>query len=58
MRSEESLEQGAQALESGLPSELVAVNLNEAREALEEIIGVVNNDDILELIFKNFCVGK
>jgi tRNA modification GTPase len=58
MRSAESLEQGAQALESGLPSELVSVNLNEAREALEEIIGVVNNDDILELIFKNFCVGK
>jgi tRNA modification GTPase len=58
MRSAESLEQGALALESGLPSELVAVNLNEAREALEEIIGIVNNDDILERIFKNFCVGK
>ena len=57
-RSAESLEQGAQALKAGLPSELVAVNFNEAREALEEIIGVINNDDILERIFKNFCVGK
>jgi len=58
MRSAESLEQGAISLGSGLPPELAAVNLNEAREALEEIIGIVNNDDILERIFKNFCVGK
>jgi tRNA modification GTPase len=58
MRSAESLEQGAIALGSGLPPDLAAVNLNEAREALEEIIGVVNNDNILERIFENFCVGK
>jgi tRNA modification GTPase len=38
--------------------ELVAVDLNQAREALEEIIGLVNNDDILERIFINFCIGK
>jgi tRNA modification GTPase len=58
MRSAKSLEQGAIALGSGLPPDLAAVNLNEAREALEEIIGVVNNDNILERIFENFCVGK
>lgn len=58
MRSAESLEQAAKALGSGLPPELAAVNLNEAREALEEIIGIVNNDDILERVFKNFCIGK
>jgi tRNA modification GTPase len=58
MRSAVSLEQGAQAIESCLPPELAAVNLNEAREALEEIIGIVNNDDILERVFKNFCIGK
>ena len=58
MRSAVSLEQGAQAIESCLPPELAAVNLNEAREALEEIIGIVNNDDILERVFRNFCIGK
>lgn len=58
MRSADSLEQAASTLGSGLPPELVAVNLNEAREALEEIIGIVNNDDILERVFKNFCIGK
>ena len=43
--------------EGGAP-EFVAVDLNEAREALEEIIGKVTNDDILERIFRDFCIGK
>ena len=34
------------------------MDLNDAREALEEIIGMVRNDDILERIFSNFCIGK
>ena len=58
MRSAGFLEQAASALESGLPPEIASVHLNESREALEEIIGIVNNDDILERIFTKFCVGK
>jgi tRNA modification GTPase len=58
LRSAESLELGANAIESGLPPELAAVNLNEAREALEEIVGIINNENILEHIFSNFCIGK
>ena len=40
------------------PPELVAVELNEAREALEEIVGIISNDEILESIFNNYCIGK
>jgi len=58
MRSTDFLEQAARALESGLPPEIASVHLNESREALEEIIGIVNNDDTLERIFTKFCVGK
>lgn len=58
MRSSEALKQAGDAMESGLPPEIVAVSLNEAREALEEIIGAVPNDDILERIFQDFCIGK
>ena len=47
----------ASLLDSWAP-EFVAVDLNEAREGLEEIIGVIQNDDILERIFSNFCIGK
>jgi len=58
VRSADGLTRAAQTLRQGLPPELAAIDLNDAREALEEIIGVVHNDDILERIFKYFCIGK
>ena len=38
--------------------EFVALEVREAKEALEEIVGVISNDNILESIFENFCIGK
>jgi tRNA U34 5-carboxymethylaminomethyl modifying GTPase MnmE/TrmE len=38
--------------------EFVAMELSEARATLEEITGAIQNDDILERIFTNFCIGK
>jgi tRNA modification GTPase len=58
MRAADGLAAAAQALRSGLPPELVAVNLNEAREGLEEIVGLINSENILEQVFSNFCIGK
>jgi len=58
VRSADGLMRAAETLNQGLPPELAAIDLNEAREALEEIIGMVSSDDILERIFSNFCIGK
>jgi tRNA modification GTPase len=58
LRSATGLGRAAETLSQGLPPELAAIDLNDAREALEEIIGIVSNDDILERIFTNFCIGK
>lgn len=41
-----------------LPAIVAAVHLRAALEALEEIIGVVSADDVLERVFSEFCVGK
>ena len=57
-RSERALRDASVTLAQDHPSELVAVDLSEAKEALEEIIGLINSDNILELVFKNFCIGK
>ncbi|MFO0699710.1 MAG: tRNA uridine-5-carboxymethylaminomethyl(34) synthesis GTPase MnmE [Nitrospira sp.] len=46
-----SLEQGAQA-------ELLSVDLQDAADALGEIIGSITSDDVLERIFSDFCIGK
>ena len=57
-RRDKALSDALVSLAKSCPPELVAVELSEGREALEEIIGLINNEDILESIFKNFCVGK
>ena len=58
LRSEEALSNALVTLRNNHPAELIAVDLNDAREALEEVIGIVSNDDILEHVFSNFCIGK
>ena len=57
-RSQASLTRAAISLGESYPPEFVAMDLNEARLALEEITGIIQNDDILERIFSNFCIGK
>ena len=43
---------------SGLSSEFVAEDLRLAARCLGRITGRVDVDDVLDLIFKNFCIGK
>jgi tRNA modification GTPase len=57
-RAEHALRHAAESLREGFAAEFVAVDLNEAREALEEITGLINSEDILDKIFSNFCIGK
>ena len=57
-RSESSLSRAAVSLGEGYAAEFVAMDLNEARVALEEITGIIQSDDILERLFANFCIGK
>ncbi len=58
IRCENALNNTQVSLCENRPVEFVAVDLNDAKEALEEIIGKVDNKDILERIFTNFCIGK
>jgi tRNA modification GTPase len=48
----------AEGLQSGTPFELVAIDLQEAVNALGNIIGVTVKPDILDQIFSRFCIGK
>jgi tRNA modification GTPase len=57
-RSAHALGRAVATLEQGYAAEFVAVDLAEAREALEEVIGIVNSEDVLERIFGEFCIGK
>ena len=53
-----SLRDSRTALIASLPSDLVAEDLRLALHALGSITGSVTDTDILENIFRNFCIGK
>ena len=53
-----SLEKAALSIQNKMGVEFTAFDLKEASSALEEIIGKVSSDDILNQIFENFCIGK
>ncbi len=46
------------AREAGLEGAVAATHLRAAVTALEDVIGVVSPDDVLERVFASFCVGK
>ena len=58
IRSRESLLLCEEGLKTGISSELVAIDLRRALEALGEIVGQVSNDELLGNIFSKFCIGK
>ncbi len=47
-----------QTIDTGLPMDLIAIDLKEALDALSEVTGEISTEDLLDHIFKNFCVGK
>ncbi len=65
VRHKSALEKTKQAVENifetiniGLPMDLIAVDLKEALDSLSEVTGEISNEDLLDHIFSNFCVGK
>jgi tRNA modification GTPase len=46
------------AIGNKVPHEMLLLDLYNALRPLDEITGVTTNDDILNLIFSTFCIGK
>ncbi len=51
-------ERTLESMQAEMPADLVAVDLQDAVDALGEITGEVTSDDILDAMFSDFCVGK
>jgi tRNA modification GTPase len=41
-----------------LPASVAAIHVRAAADALAELIGIVQTDDVLDAVFRRFCVGK
>ena len=57
-RAGHSLRRAAATLRLGLGDELVALDLRQALDDLGVVVGAVVTDDLLDRIFRRFCIGK
>ncbi len=55
---QESLYRSLQGVRSNLSTEYFCSDINESLSALDEIIGAEPNENIYDILFKNFCLGK
>ncbi|MEI9981671.1 MAG: tRNA uridine-5-carboxymethylaminomethyl(34) synthesis GTPase MnmE [Edaphobacter sp.] len=53
-----SLKQAQQGLTQAIPHEMILLDLYESLHALDTLTGTTTTDDILNLIFSKFCIGK
>jgi tRNA modification GTPase len=56
--SMKALENAIQAVANRVPHEMLLLDLYSALRPLDEITGATTTDDILNLIFSSFCIGK
>jgi len=54
----EALNNALQSFKNKEPLEITAMFLREALSFLGQIVGIVTTEEILELIFSEFCIGK
>jgi tRNA modification GTPase len=54
----EEVTEFAAARRAGLEAVVAATHLRAAATALEDLIGLVTPDDVLDRVFASFCVGK
>lgn len=58
IKTKQSLKNALDGLYTALPLDLVAVDLRTALDHIGEITGHVTSEDILDRIFREFCIGK
>ena len=57
-KTKQSIENIFETIESGLPMDLMAVDIKWALDSLSEVTGEISSEYLLDHIFSNFCVGK
>jgi tRNA modification GTPase len=58
LRVSESIGRVLAGLEQKIPDDLIAIDIRQAIRYLGEITGEITSDEILNNIFRNFCIGK
>ena len=57
-KARREVESFQEARRDRLPTEIAGTHVQEATLALEDLLGIVSTEDVLEKVFSAFCVGK
>lgn len=57
-RARDHVEAFVKALEGGTPVAVASARLRPAETAMEELLGLITTDEILDRVFREFCIGK
>ncbi|HEJ6791092.1 tRNA uridine-5-carboxymethylaminomethyl(34) synthesis GTPase MnmE [Staphylococcus aureus] len=57
-QARQTIQDGIDAAESGVPMDMVQIDLTRTWEILGEIIGETASDELIDQLFSQFCLGK
>ena len=57
-KAKQSLQNAIEAMKQSIPTDLIVTDLYESWESLKEILGEKAKEDLLDELFKRFCIGK
>ena len=57
-RAQAALDSAQATLQEGMEAEFVSIELRDAMEAIGEIAGRIDTEELLGEIFSSFCIGK
>ena len=57
-KANDAIISASEAMKNGVPVDLIEIDLKNAWELLGELIGDAYNDELVDNIFSNFCLGK
>ena len=58
LQVEASLRRALDAFEGSLPPELIAADVQAALDQVGAVTGLVTSDEVLDAVFREFCIGK
>ena len=58
VKCSEHLKEALSASQSGIPLDMIGIDIELSIEALGEIVGLTVSEEIVDKIFHNFCLGK
>lgn len=57
-QAKQDMLQAKEAMEQGVEPDLVEIDIQAAHDHLQEILGEVHREDLLDTLFSKFCLGK